>query len=166
MANIEHIQIEKHMTFKELTKRIKRLEKDTMVLQRLFFIKHRYEGKSIEVASDLLGISRSTGYHWQERWNEEGYDGLIPKFAGGRPSKLSDREKIELKEILESGDNWTTKDVQILISKKFGADFSAKHVRDILKGYGMHHAKPYQFDYRKPNNAVEILKKKASKNES
>lgn len=159
MVKTEQIQIVRHMNVQDLTRFIKRLEKDTMVLKRLFFIKHRYNGKSVEEASDLVSVSKNTGYVWQERWNEDGYEGIKPKFAGGRPSKLSDSQKVKLREILESGDNWTTKDVQLLISRKFGVDYSAKQIRIILSGFGMNYAKPYQLDYRKPDNANEILKK-------
>ncbi|RZB32636.1 MAG: hypothetical protein AEth_00314 [Candidatus Argoarchaeum ethanivorans] len=66
------------------------------------------------MASDFVGVSKNTGYIWQERWNEERYDGIIPKFAGGRPSKLTASQKEKLKKILEDGGNWTTKDVQLL----------------------------------------------------
>ena len=159
MTKSEQIQILRHMNVQDLTKQIKRLEKDTMVLQRLFFIKHRYDRKSVEEAANLVGASKNTGYIWQERWNEKGYEGLIPQFAGGRPSNLTPLQKEELRSILEAQGNWTTKEVQALISKKFGADYSMKQVRVILKGFGMNYAKPYQHDYRKPENANEVLKK-------
>lgn len=159
MTKSEQIQILRHMNVQDLTKQIKRLEKDTMVLQRLFFIKHRYDGKSVEEAANLVGASKNTGYIWQERWNEKGYEGLIPQFAGGRPSNLTLLQKEELRSILEEQGNWTTKEVQALISKRFGVDYSMKQVRVILKGFGMNYAKPYQHDYRKPENANEVLKK-------
>ncbi len=159
MVKTEQIKIERHMTVQDIVRHIKHLEKDTMVLKRLYFIKHRYDGKSVELASDLIGVSKNTGYIWQERWNEEGYNGIKPKFAGGRPSKLSNDQKETLKEILENEDNWTTRDVRILISKKFGVDYSEKQIRIILSSFGMNYAKPYQLDYRKPDNADEILKK-------
>lgn len=159
MVKTEQIQIVKHMTVNNLTKQIKRLEKDTMVLQRLFFIKHRYEGKSVEEAAKLVGASKNTGYLWQERWNKEGYDGLSPQFAGGRPSYLTDEQKEKLRTLLEGRDNWTTKEVQELISKKFGVKYTQKQIRIILKNFGMNHAKPYPHDYRKPKNAKGILKK-------
>ena len=43
MARPENIAINRHITAEELLKRIKSLEKDTKVLQRLYFIKYRYE---------------------------------------------------------------------------------------------------------------------------
>ena len=159
MPKSEQIQIVRHMNGQDLIKQIKRLEKDTMVLQRLFFIKHRYEGKGVEEAANLVGASKNTGYLWQERWNEMGYEGLIPQFAGGRPSNLTDKQKDELRSILEKQDNWTTKEVQTLISKKFGVNYTMKQIRVILKGFGMNYAKPFQHDYRKPKNAKDILKK-------
>ena len=159
MSKSEQIQIVRHMNVQDLIKQIKRLEKDTMVLQRLFFIKHRYEGKGVEEATKLVGASKNTGYLWQERWNEMGYEGLIPQFAGGRPSNLTDKQKNELRSILEKQDNWTTKEVQTFISKKFGVNYTMKQIRVILKGFGMNYAKPYQYDYRKPKNSKDILKK-------
>lgn len=159
MVRKEQIQIVRHMNVQDLSDQIKRLEKDTMVLQRLFFIKHRYDGKSVEEAASLTGASKNTGYLWQERWNQQGYHGLIPRYAGGRPSHISEEQKDSLRSILEGQDNWTTKEVQILISKKFGVEYSMKQVRVILKGFGMNYAKPYTHDYRKPKNAKDILKK-------
>jgi len=44
------------MTVEELDRRIKTLETDTKVLKRLYFIKHRYNGKSVEKACDLVGV--------------------------------------------------------------------------------------------------------------
>lgn len=68
------------MNVQNLTRFIKSLEKDTMVLKRLFFIKHRYKGKSVEV-SDLVNFIKNIEYIWQEKWNEDGYEYIKPKFA-------------------------------------------------------------------------------------
>jgi putative transposase len=65
------------MPEEELNKRIKTLEHNTRVLKRLYFIKHRYNGISVEEACDLVGVKKTVGYIWQDRWNEEGYKGLI-----------------------------------------------------------------------------------------
>ena len=96
MSHPVEIQIEPHMSIDELKKRIKTLENDTKVLRRLYFIKYRYEGKSVSESSKLVGITKRVGYIWQERWNEKGYEGLIPQYAGGRPSKLTDAQKKRL----------------------------------------------------------------------
>jgi len=159
MAKPEQIPIEHHLSSEELLKRIKSLEKDTRVLQRLYFVKHRYEGTSVAESAKLVGTSKPVAYQWQERWNKDGYDGLIPRFAGGCPSKLSDEQKEELEEILHQRDDWSTKEVKELISNEFNVTYTGKQILEILKKFGMHHAKPYSHDYRRPEDAEDRLKK-------
>jgi putative transposase len=159
MPRPEQIPIQKHITQEELQKRIKTLETNTKILQRLYFIKHRYDGESVEEASRLVGAAKPVGYEWQKRWNESGYSGLIPKYAGGRPSKLSDQQKEKLQLLLKERDAWTTEDVRLLILNEFDVDYTLKQVRIIAKRFGMNYAKPFTFDYRKPPNAEQNLKK-------
>ena len=159
MAKWDRIGIKHHMTAEDLDKQIKSLEKDVKVLNRLHFIRNRYQGDSVELAASKSGVTKRVGYIWQERWNNEGYGGLIPKYAGGRPAKLSYKEKIKLKELLKERDDWTTKEIKNLIKNEFGPDFSEKHVRTILKNLGLKFGKPYPKDYRRPPEAEKQLKK-------
>lgn len=159
MSRPEQIPIQKHMSREELLTRIKILETNTKVLQRLYFIKYRYDGESVEIASRLVGVAKPVGYAWQKRWNDSGYDGLIPRYAGGRPSKLSKLQKEQLKLLLGEKDSWTTDEVRLLILNEFGVEYTLKQVRIIVKKFGMRYAKPFTFDYRKPPNSEQILKK-------
>ncbi|MEM3812166.1 MAG: helix-turn-helix domain-containing protein [Thermoplasmata archaeon] len=77
------------------------------------------------------------------RWNEKGYEGLIPKFSGGKPSKLSKDQMVELKNMLKSRELWTLNEVMSLMLEKFGVVYSERLVRRILKKLSMRHAKPY-----------------------
>ena len=106
-----------------------------------------------------MGVVKTIAYQWLERWNESGFEGLIPRFAGGKPSKLSAEQKKEFRTLLESKDLWYLGDVVDLIRTKLGVEYSERQVRRILKGFKMKHAKPYQIDYRKPKDAEEKLKK-------
>ncbi len=156
MARPENITIERHITAEELQKRIKSLEKDVKILQRLYFIKYRYEGVTVEEAAERVEISKPVAYIWQDRWNKEGYEGLKPKFAGGKPSKLSDNQKEQLKKILNKRDDWTTDEIKKLISDEFMVEYSLKQIRIILRKFGMKLAKPFPHDYRRPDDAEEI----------
>lgn len=142
----------------ELLKKIKD-ETSAKVLKRLYFIKFRYDGDSIQEAAKKIGITKRTAYIWQDRWNKEGYKGLIPQFAGGRPSKLTDQQKIELEQMLRQKDLWISKEVRNLIIEKFGVEYTIKQVLVIVKEMKMKFAKPYQHDYRRPKDAEDILKK-------
>ncbi len=95
VARPEQIFIGKGLSGEELLRMIK-AEKDAKILRRLYFIKFRYDGDSIQEAAKKIGITKRSAYIWQKRWNNEGYKGLIPQFAGGRPSKLTDQQKVEL----------------------------------------------------------------------
>ena len=159
MSRPEQISIQKHMLREELLTRIKTLETNTKVLQRLYFIKYRYDGLSVEKASSLVGVAKPIAYTWQKRWNDGGYEGLIPRYAGGRPSKLSESQREQLKLLLKEKDSWTTDEVRLLILNEFGVEYTLKQVRIIAKNLGMRYAKPFILDYRRPPNSEEILKK-------
>ena len=158
MSRPEQIFIDKGLSREELLKMIK-TEKDAKILKRLYFIKFRYEGDSIQEAAKKIGITKRSAYIWQDRWNSGGYKGLIPQFAGGRPSKLTDQQKIELEQMLRQKDLWTSREVHDLILNKFGVDYTIKQVLVIAKKMKMKFAKPYQHDYRRPKDAEDILKK-------
>jgi len=64
-----------------------------------------------------------------------------------------------LKEILNTRDDWTTEEIRKLISKEYKVEYSLKQIRIILKKFEMNLAKPFQHDYRRPEDAEEILKK-------
>ncbi|WP_292377697.1 helix-turn-helix domain-containing protein [Methanosarcina sp. UBA289] len=132
MSKPEQIPITRHLSYDKLVQMIK-AEKNCRVVQRLIFIKARYEGKSVKEASNIVGISRSNGNLWQQRWNSQGYEGLIPKFRGGSPSKLSDFQKTQLKEMLKERDNWLAREVQDLILQEFSVEYSLKQVWVILQ---------------------------------
>lgn len=159
MTKPEQIPIQRHLSLEDLESRIKSLERDTRVLKRLYFIKFRYQGDSVEIASERVGVTRMVGYLWQQRWNEQGYEGLIPRFAGGRPPKINPEQTEHLRELLHEREHWTTEEVRNLIQEVFGVEYTLKQIRIILKKFGMRYAKPFPRDHRRPPNAEALLKK-------
>lgn len=152
-------KVKKWVTAEELKQLIRKKETDIKVLNRLHFVNYLYGGCTVPEASEKLGITKVTGYIWLKRWNGEGYKGLIPRFAGGRPPKITPEQKEELKEELSKRNNWTTQEVKDLIKERFDVEYSLKQVTIILRSLGMKYGKPYKLDYRRPKNAEEILKK-------
>jgi putative transposase len=141
MPKPEQVSIRRCMVPEELDARIKGLEKYARILKRLRFIRYRYQGFSVETSAHLVGITKSVGYTWQKRWNECGYEGLIPRHGGGRPTKLSKVQKEQLKVLLCQRDRWTTSDVKDLINREFSVEYTPKQIRIILKKLGMSHAR-------------------------
>jgi putative transposase len=155
----EQIPIQKHMTRDELESRIKTLEKDAKILKRLYFVKFRYNGESVDESAQRIGVTRNEGYIWQRRWNEQGYEGLIPRYAGGRPMKLSLEEIDHLIDLLNQKTTCTTDDVRTMIYQEFEVEYTLKQIRIILKKLNMSYGKPFTQDYRRPEDAESLLKK-------
>lgn len=134
-------------------------EENARVKERLIFISLLYGDVSIFKACTSVGITKATGYSWLKRWNNGGYEGLIPDYGVGRPSRLSDVQKKTLVMYLDMRDDWSLQEIEELIIDEFGVEYSERHVRTILKSLKMRHAKPYMSDYRRPDDAPLILKK-------
>ena len=150
----------KHLKPVVLDSYIKKKEKDADVLRKLYFIRELYKGERIADACKSLDISLPTGHNWLDRWNEEGYDGLFPKyFNGGRPSKLSDANKDALDKILERQEYLTSKMALKIIKDEFDVNYSAGSLSVLLRSLGYHYTKPYQFYSKRPLDAEEQLKK-------
>lgn len=161
MVGMVQKKVVKHLKHSVLNKYIKKKEKDADVLRKLYFIKKLYEGEKIADACKLMDISLPTGHSWLDRWNEEGYSGLFPKyFNGGRPSKLSDADKEKLDKILEKEEYLTSKLALKIIKDEFDVDYSASSLSVLLRSLGYHYTKPYQFYSKRPSDADEQLKKK------
>jgi putative transposase len=134
------------------------LEKDTPILKRFYFVKYRYDGVSLEESAQRIGVTWNEGYIWQRRWNEEGYEGQIPLFAGSRPMKLSPDEFDKLKDLLNQKTTWTTEEVQTIIYLEFGVKYTLKQIRIILKKSNIAYGKLFTHDYLKLNDAESLLK--------
>ncbi|EQB72897.1 MAG: transposase ISA1083-3, ISORF2 [Ferroplasma sp. Type II] len=131
MVNVERYHIEKKVDERDLDRLISTLERSTRILKRLLFIRYRYNGDSVEEASERIGIMKMMGYDWQNRWNKLGYKGLIPRYARKGPSKLTSDQKEHLKNMLKDG-NYTTTKGRSMIKKKFDVDYTMKQVWVIL----------------------------------
>jgi len=151
-AHVEH-----HLTDEELRDAIKKAD-DTRVVRRLCFIRNLTRGDTIEEAAWRVGATQGIGSQWLERWNESGPEGLVPRFGGGRPPKLSPQESRELQRLLEEGQPWTTNAIKQLIEDEFDVSYHPGHIRRLLRNtYGMSYAIPRPATTSRPDDAEEIL---------
>ncbi len=133
MVKTEMYPIKQKLTLSELDKRIRYIETLVKILDRLYFVRHRYMGDSVEEACNKVGISKRMGYIWQKRWNRDGYAGLVPRYGGGRPPKLNKEQLEDLRLLLREKKEWKTGEATELIRDRFGVNYSKKQVRIILK---------------------------------
>jgi len=165
MSGKSKIEIKDHLSMDEINKLISNLKIEFKLYKRLLFLKSVKQGTPITHAAKFIGVNRGTGFRWIKQYNENGLNGLIPKYGGGRPSFLSDEQFTELKEILSnSNENYSIHDVQILIKEKYGVEYSYKQVWEIVrKKFALNYSKPFPVYENKPENAEEILKKTSKK---
>ncbi|MFP4655619.1 MAG: helix-turn-helix domain-containing protein [Methanohalobium sp.] len=87
----DQIDIVHHVALDQLNNLLK-TETNARMLRRLYFCKFRYLGDSVSEAAEKIGITRMTGYYWQDRWNKVGYDALVPEVSKGREHKLTQQK--------------------------------------------------------------------------
>ena len=83
-----------------------------------------------------------------------GLDGLIPRYGGGRPMKLSSDELDRLIEILNQKTTWTTDDVRTMIHQEFGVEYTLNpyYPKEVLlfKYLPVFHSNPFWFSQSVP----------------
>jgi putative transposase len=96
-----------------------------------------YQGKiSAQVARDLHR-SKSWACEWLKRYDKEGIIGLKTRPKSGRPIEISEEVVYQIKkELKESNQGWTTKQVEELIIKKSGIKYHYIHIYRILRKWG------------------------------
>ena len=101
--------------------------------QRLIAINMIVQGFTITDAANLIGVSYQTVHRWAKSCEMKGLEGLKPSFGGGRPSKLTYEQLVELDKTIEETPNMSMKDVYLEIKNKYGVDYSMKQIGVITK---------------------------------
>ena len=120
------------------------------------------ERRRLAAAEDLLkGISQwdisckynvnpSSVCRWNQMLQEHGKEGLRQRKAPGNPSKLSQEQQQDLREILLNGaavygyktDLWTLRRVAEVIKEEFGITYNFYSLSDVLHRMGFSPQKP------------------------
>lgn len=102
-----------------------------------------------EIALDV-GVARQTVYTWRALFNEGGIDALRGVPLRGRPTKLNELQREELRRAIlqnptEHGfgtELWTLKRVGVVIKRLHGVSFSLAQIWRILGSLGFSPQKP------------------------
>lgn len=102
------------------------------------------DGRSSSEIAKVLNVSRVITSKWLRTYEEQGVDGLLEGHRPGRPTKLSEVQKIILCDIVDSGPVaygystgvWTSTVISEVIRDEFGVDYHPGHVRKLLAEFG------------------------------
>ena len=159
MAGKSKINIFNVMDEEELKEEIKKSKGNGRYYERLIAMKLFSKGNKLSDIADTLEVSFPTVHSWAKNCEKYGLDGLKPNFGGGRPSKLTYDQLIELDKIIEETPNMSMKDVHLIVNKKFDVDYSLKQIGKIVKKLGYNYSKAYPKFSKSPEDAEEQLKK-------
>ena len=120
------------------------------VATRLHAIILNMEGKTAPQIADILKIHRSKVSIWLRNWQETGMDGILEGHRSGRPPAMSDAQRQELADILDSGPVaygfssgvWTSPMVTRVIKEEFSITYNPAHVSRILHDIGFSVQRP------------------------
>ena len=109
---------------------------------RAVLLNHQ-EKTSGEIAS-ALDAPRSRVSEWLKNYEEQGVDGLMEGHRTGRPSRLTELQKIMICDILDSGPVaygrlsgvWTAKMISQIIKDEFAVQYHPSHVWKLLQDFG------------------------------
>ncbi|HXT83072.1 MAG TPA: helix-turn-helix domain-containing protein [Verrucomicrobiae bacterium] len=110
-------------------------ESDSKVKERLLLIIKVREDNEIPFHV-VIELHRSNPWasDWLKRYDKEGLDGLKDRTKTGRPPELSEDISFSIKkELSNSKQGWTTKQVEELIIKKSGVKYHHTHIYRILR---------------------------------
>ena len=99
---------------------------------------------TVPVLCERWGLSPSCLYDWQKAFLLRGMDSLAYRHSGGRPEKLTPKQKKRLVELIEAGPLvvgfetacWNSVLIRVLIWREFGVLFNRHYVCTLLHNMG------------------------------
>lgn len=161
MVGKSKIDIFKNMSEEELIKAIKKNRYDGRYFERLLAIKMFVQGEKIIDIADFLELSYPTVHSWIKICEKFGIEGLKPNFGGGRPSKLTDEQKIKLQSYIDQEENINLTDIQKIMADKMHIKMCLSSVSENVKKMGYNFGKPRPIFKEAPKNRIDILKKES-----
>lgn len=162
------LEIAEHYEAAEL-RAMARREQNGRVASRMMAIAHALDGMKRVAAAELAGMDRQTLRDWVIRYNDHGVAGLADLPKGHNPEKLTEEEKVILKDkILRTPDpakdsvcSWRIVDLCAFVEARFEKQVSPSGMWGILKRMGLSHQKTRPVHPKSDPAAQDAFKKKA-----
>ena len=148
-------------------RRLARHERDRRAAMRMIAIAESLDGADRETAARRGDMSDQALRDAIKRYNAEGIDGLHDRPRAGRPAKLSEAQRSELRAIVVKGPDveaeglsaYTRDDLVKIVEIKWGVGYDPTSVGRILRGLGLSRQKARPSHPKKDAAAAEAFKK-------
>lgn len=102
------------------------------------------QGHTAPQIAELLHVHRTRVHAWVGHWNQYGEEGIKEGHRSGRPCALTEKQRQQFHDIVESGPVayglntgvWTSPVLAEVIQEEFGVDYHPGHVRKLLHRLG------------------------------
>ena len=150
-----------------MLRKLAKAEEDARMARRLLAIANALDGMSREAAAQAAGMDRQTLRDWVIRYNENGIDGLLDRWDGGRPPRLEPGELAELYAIVMAGPDpeidgvcaFTREDLVRICEKRFDKTMHRATMGRLLRGMGLSRQKARPSHPQKDPASQEAFKK-------
>lgn len=110
------------------------------VAKRIHAVLLNHDKKTSGEITEILKAPRSKVSLWLSNYEQHGFESLLEGHRSGRPCGLTEKQKQELIDIIESGTMaygftsgvWTAVMIGQIIQNEFGIEYDARHVRRLL----------------------------------
>ena len=148
-------------------RRMSRQEGDRRAAMRMIGIAETIDGAGRKIAARRADMSDQALGDAIKRYNGEGIDGLYDRQRPGRPAKLSDEQRTELREIVVKGPDvetdglsaYTRDDLVRIARDKWNVAYDPTSMGRILRGLGLSRQKARPSHPKKDPAAAEAFKK-------
>ena len=117
----------------------------------------------IKAVAEIYNISRETLMRWIRKFKDGGSPSFAVAKGRGRSSKLSEVQKLEIKDYIEkTGAELSSKKLQSYIEEKFSISISKSTSHRLLQSSGFSYITPRPSHYKKDPQKQEEFKKKST----
>ncbi len=140
------IALKEGMSAKEF-RHAARASDDARQVRRLLALAAIRDGMSRTAAAKIGGMDRQTLCDWVHAYNNHGPDVLINETSPGRPPKLSNEQRAEIKALVEKGPDpvtdgvvrWRCVDLARIAKSRFGVTVDEDTIGRLLRTFGFSH---------------------------
>ena len=148
-------------------RRLATVTKNAHQSRRLLSLAAVLDGMNRTEAARIGGMDRQTLREGVHRFNAHGPDGLRDSWSKGPEPRLSEEQRAEIAQLVETGPDrtmhgvvrWRRIDLQRVILERFGVAYHERTIGKLLKGLGFSHISPRPRHPAQDARTIEAFKK-------
>ena len=148
-------------------RRLAALSKNPNQSRRLLSLAAVLDGMNRTEAARIGGMDRQTLRDWVHRFNARGPDGVLDSWSKGPEPRLSEEQRAEIAELVETGPDramhgvvrWRRIDLQRVILERFGVAYHERTVGKLLRALGFSHVSARPRHPAQDARTIEAFKK-------